>query len=254
MSAEGNGRIDVTKVLGYRPRIYVGLPNYAEQMDRRVWTNRIVLARHWDRLGLDWNFMTSGRVFIQFARSEFACDVIGKGFTHLLMLDDDAIVPVDFLEKLLVHDVDVVALPYVHRNPPQDMCVKVASDPEDLDTYTCLMDEDLDQGLVEVASIGTHAMLIKVDTFTLPGRPTPEVEAHNPFGLNDRASFAEDHNDGTPIFVMPRQGTEDTYFCARAIRKGFKVCCDTDQFAGHVGEPPVLGREHVQHRRVEDVA
>lgn len=228
-----------------KPKVYVGLPNYAEVMDRRVVLNRIGLARRWERLGIDFDISSSGRTFIHFARTEFGIQTIEQDYTHLLFMDDDAIVTPDFFEAWLEADVDIIGAPYVDRKPPFDMCVKRLVGVK----LVCLEEDELDQGIIPVAAVGTHAMLIKTSVFTSPANPSAETLNAPESDLQDRMSFVEEHNAGRPLFSMPKQGTEDMFFCHRAIRKGFGVYCDTNRFAGHIGSPPVLGIDNTREER-----
>ena len=57
---------------------------------------------------------------------------------------------------------------------------------------------------------------------------------------DETSNFEEEYHQGKPYFMMPKKGTEDMYWCYRALRKGIKIYCDTDEFAAHIGFPPVI--------------
>ena len=130
-------------------------------------------------------------------------------------------------------------------------------------SYRNLDIPDLDAGLLEIDGGGTHAMLVKVSVLTdKPGKHSSPVNPqlrsllerlnpedrdildHNIGELpSDNLSFKEDDDAGKKYFWMPRVGTEDMLWCYRAKAKGFKVWCDTDAFADHMGFAPVITRK-----------
>uniref|UniRef100_A0A6M3L1A5 Glycosyltransferase n=1 Tax=viral metagenome TaxID=1070528 RepID=A0A6M3L1A5_9ZZZZ len=229
------------------PKVLVFMPNYEEKMDRRVVMNRLGMVRQWERMGIATDDASSGRIFIQFARTDACHLAVERGYTHILMLDDDAVADADILPRWLAFDKDIIGAPYVGRTPPYPICAKVAPDGNihDAQGLRNLRPDEMGQGLIPVDTIGTHAMLVKVDMLMRRGTPDPDDAARRSevLDLDDEASFVEEHNEGKPIFVMPKRGTEDMYFCYRARRKGFGVYCDTDRFARHIGSPPMLGIE-----------
>jgi len=225
------------------------MPNYTAVVNDKVRWNHTNLFRRWDARKIPYDIIPGKRLFIQFVRTEFVEHFLAGSYSHLLMLDDDAVCPQDFLERMLVWDKDIIGLPYVGRFPtgspeePWEICVKVWKDEFhgwNQDNLRNLRDAEMDQGMIQVEGIGTHCMLIKRRVFTEKGIPDPDMPRY--VDLDDKASFHEEHLLGKPYFVMPKTGTEDLYYCYRAWRKGFEVWCDTDRFAGHVGTPPVLGR------------
>ena len=148
-------------------------------------------------------------------------------------------------------------------------------------SYYNLMSENLNQGLVSVDGGGTHAMLIKVDTLTkcrghappAPGEKlskdnhsypkqmidiydtltenldeeSREVVNHYIGDLPDQSmTFDEDDKDGRPMFMMPKTGTEDMFWCYRALCKGVKIWADTDVWADHIGFAPVITRDWME--------
>jgi hypothetical protein len=232
-----------------RAKVLVGLPNYHETMSRQVVMNRMSMIKHWAYAGVETQEATVGRLFIHFARSALVEAAIAGGYTHIFFVDDDALVPTDTLPRFIAHDVDIVGVPYPGRHPPHEICVKIADgcgfwEHDKLRNVTL---EELDKGLVKCAAVGTHAMLIKTEVFTaIPpsGHRAPLATGHD-----DHRSFMQEYKDGDgPLpFAMPRHGTEDMYFCYRALRKGFGVYCDTDTWADHEGLPQTIGKEHVEY-------
>jgi len=253
-------------------KVLIATPNYTNQFDANVHVNHIECTTKWTEWGIDFNWTIIGRSFVHFARTQM-CQVAVEGkFTHILWVDDDAIIDPEMLPKFLTHDKEVVIAPYALRKMPHEIGILSATsgDFHDHDTYKNMTAEDLDQGLIEVDGGGTHCMLVKTSTLRHKGEGTDELsvpqDLHDAFDkLSDKErrmakqyvgeppkgnrSFEEEDGDGLPYFVMPKSGTEDMYWCYRAKRKGIKIWCDTDVFAGHVGFTPVVTRgwrEHVE--------
>lgn len=246
------------------PRILVATPNYTNLYAAEVHQNHVECAVAWTKLGLDFKWLVVGRTFVHFARTQ-ACQVALLGrFTHILWLDDDAIIDPALLPKYLGHGKDVVITPYFMRRPPYECGVLMSTtgDFHDHRSYRNLTTADLHQGLIEVDGGGTHAMLITTDVLRRRGS-NDQPEACDPAlkaligRLNDEDRRVIDHNVGTlpdesltmeeedtqglkAFFVMPKAGTEDMLFCYRLKRKGVRLWCDTDATAGHVGFPPVI--------------
>ena len=218
----------------------------------------------WKNLGIDYKWLVIGRTFVHFARTQ-ACQVsLLLNFSHILWLDDDAIIDPMILPKYLEFDKEIIVTPYFMRRPPYECGVlkSTVGDFHNHKSYRNLTIEDLNQGLIEVDGGGTHAMLVNTSVFRKRGdQNSPDACDPKLRSLLERLSPADreiiDHNVGTlpdehftmeeedeqgikPYFVMPKTGTEDMLFCYRAKRKGVKIWCDTDAQAGHVGFPPVI--------------
>lgn len=127
---------------------------------------------------------------------------------------------------------------------------------------------NLDRGMMEVDGGGTHCMLVKAECFKTPGEKDPgkyippgdiqdiianlmenmgdDQKAHYKKDSGDlpdeSKTFEEEHRDGKPYFLMPKNGTEDMHWCYRARKKGIKIWCDTDEFSAHVGFAPIINR------------
>jgi hypothetical protein len=249
-------------VNGKPVNVLVATPNYVNLFSAEVYKNHMECAVTWKNLGIEYKWLVIGRTFVHFARTQ-ACQVaLLGGFTHVLWLDDDAIIDPMLLPKYLDFDKEIIVTPYFMRRPPFECGVlkSTINKFHDHKSYRNLTIEDLNHGLIEVDGGGTHAMLVNTSVFrkrgdnTSPDSCDPKLKA-----LLERLSPEDreiiDHNVGTlpdehftmeeedeqgikPFFVMPKTGTEDMLFCYRAKRKGIRIWCDTDAQAGHVGFPP----------------
>ena len=209
------------------PKILVGTPNYTGFFPAIVTARFMEMYSIWKKeYGFDnvkWRFIL--RQFVHFARNQLAREAIEGGFDYVLWLDDDAIIDPSFLPRLIEHDVDIVMVPYFLRRPPYWCGVLRAESGNiyDVATYKNLRMEDLNQGLIEVDGGGTHCMLVKTSVF----------EAMVKDGVYDHW-----------FILAPKGGTEDMYFCMKAKDQGFKVYCDSDIEAGHIGDPQIITQGH----------
>lgn len=259
-------------------KVLVATPNYMNQFEATVHVNHMECSSVWTKLGIDFNWTIIGRSFVHFARTQM-CQVAVEGeFTHILWLDDDAVIDPEILPKFLAHDKDVMIAPYAMRKMPHDIGVlKSTTDYHDHSNYRNLNVDDMDKGLMEVDGGGTHCMLVKVETLLRIGDTTGEqevpIELEQEINLlGDRGamlarqilgedrqgsmSFYEEDEIGIPYFVMPKVGTEDMYWCYRAKRKGIEIWCDTDVFAGHMGFTPMVTKQwriHAENSVGEEV-
>ena len=231
-------------------KVLIGTPNYMNMFWSEVHTNHIECAVEWNSAGIDFNWMIIGRTFVHFARSQ-ACEVaVEGGYTHIFWVDDDAIIDPSMLRRFIGHDKDIVIAPYPMRKAPHQIGVlsSETGDFHDYKSYRNWTTKDLNRGLVECDGGGTHAMLVKVSALTdIFGKPAQDSNL-----LTDHESMETEAGKSCPYFVMPKQGTEDMYFCYRMKCKGAKVWCDTDVFAPHVGFAPIIGRQHTETFEVRD--
>lgn len=207
-------------------KIVIGTPNYTGDMtsDVAVAMSRCIQA--WSKKH-EIYWVVIKRTFICKARSMIVHEAAKLNADYLLWIDDDAIVEVDTLEKLLEADKDIIMVPYPLRRPPYQCGVlrSRTGNYEDQGQYTTLdWETELNKGVVEVDGGGTHCMLTKMDVY---------------------------RTIAYPWFVLaPQGGTEDMYFCLMAKRRGYKVYCHTDLRSGHVGWAEVLTEgNHIAWKR-----
>lgn len=146
------------------------------------------------------------------ARNQMAAAFMEKGCDAALFVDCDMLFPPNGLDRMLAHDVDIIAADYRKRAAPFG---KIGWPLPDV--------PEPESGLVERTALGLGFMLIRRRVFEAVPKPwfariySGETEA----------------NKG----VM----TEDYYFCLKAREMGFKVWCDLDvtKEVMHIGEQPV---------------
>lgn len=135
-------------------------------------------------------------------------DWVVKDYDYLFAVDHDVTFPRDTLVRLLAHDKDLVAGIYRQRVEPQALEIF------DLTQRRMDISELANRGLVEIGGCGFGCVLVKKQV--LAGVRYPQFEYHP----------ALDHGNAV---------SEDTDFCAKAMKRNFKLYCDTSILCGHIG-------------------
>lgn len=161
---------------------------------------------------------TAGRMHAHIAREILADEALKLGADYLYMIDDDMMLPVDCFERLLAHDVDIVAPLAFMRKPPHHPVIYTVREGWDsaarmayfqnFSVKTYPKDK-----LVECDAVGFGAVLIKTSVLRAIEKPW----------------FA----------TWSRVG-EDIGFCHKAKKAGIKIHCDTALKLGHLGDPIVV--------------
>lgn len=164
---------------------------------------------------------TAGRMHAHIAREVLADEALKLGADYLYMIDDDMLCPVDMFERLLAHDVDIVAPLAFMRKPPHHPVIYTVREGWDAAARMAyfqnfsVMTYPKDR-LVECDAVGFGAALIKTDVLRALEKPW----------------FA----------TWSRVG-EDIGFCHKAKKSGFRVFCDTSIKLGHLGDPIVVDED-----------
>lgn len=173
--------------------------NTLTTIDQPVYANHLQfffrLGRHFDE-STTFAINTPRRMSIDRMRNMTAKLAVESEFDYLMFIDDDVIVPIDCLKKMLAADKDIVAghtiirgWPYnsmIFKHPLKDGIV----DRTGLEFLNEWKSEDLEaDGLLNVDAVGFSCVLIKV---SLLKKLAP------------------------PYFVTGSHNTEDIYFCMKA--------------------------------------
>jgi hypothetical protein len=156
---------------------------------------------------------------------------------YLMFADDDGVLPVDTLVKLVEDDKDIVGAPMMTRNVRDNglhaLCVFekfdfYIGDGKTINKYRSIQGFDNSKGyLHRVDAIGGACMLLKKEV----------VEAlwtkHNgrPFEFIHEVHETKEHG------VTLRNISEDMCFCERAKEEGFEIWVDTRVRPVHLGKP-----------------
>jgi hypothetical protein len=146
-------------------------------------------------------------------RAELCLDAMREKCTHVLFIDSDMRFPHDMIERLLQHDLDIVATNCARRRMPTGPTAQIYKENGERElVYT--MPEST--GLQEVGSVGMGVMLIKANVFAKLAEPWFET----PWRHDKRGYIGE-----------------DVFFCRKAREAGFKIWIDHDvsKEIGHIG-------------------
>lgn len=135
-------------------------------------------------------------------RNRIVKDALSLGCTHLFFVDDDVLIDNSALQKLYAHDLDVVGGWYCKKTPIPE-------------SATLIRDGESKQGVPL-----TQTGLVEVDWSLTCGLTLYKMDVFKKIPY--------------PWFITSIQGTEDTYFSARARECGIKSFLDTSIQAGHV--------------------
>lgn len=144
------------------------------------------------------------------ARESIVWQALQEGASHLLMCDTDQTYPIDALQKLAAHNVDICGALIHRRWPPFDPVLYRGK----LGEYTHVDDKEMFScGLVEVDATGTGCLLINMAVFDVLSPPFFKFD----------------------IFGGRIVG-EDFYFCSKAREVGLGIFVDTSVRLGHLTE------------------
>jgi len=209
-------------------KVLVGIPrggfSLTEAIDNQI-DMSFYLGKLEDRSNYKFYPATIGRLFVPKAREEFARYALEMGCDYLMMIDDDMICPVDLFEKLVRHNVDIVApLAFQRRKPyyPVVYRTKTGWDAARKEKYFAneIIKNYPKDTLLECDAVGFGAVLIK--RWVLEAMAPPRFMSTSPTG-------------------------EDILFCYNAKEQtGAKVYVDTSTKIGHLGAAEVITEEHFE--------
>ncbi len=193
-----------------RTKILVGV-NTLTSVDQAVYANH---CQFWFRLGrsyqdYDFAFYTPRRASIDRMRNEIAKLAVINKFDYLLFIDDDVIIPIDGLAKLIKADADIAAGWTVIRGWPfENMFFKYIDEEKKQLSYGKEPFTLNEAGLLDVDAVGFSFCLLKVEHM----KKIPP-----------------------PFFVTGPFNTEDVYYCikAREFVPETKIVVDLSVKTGH---------------------
>lgn len=176
-------------------KILVGI-NTLTAIDQPVYSNHIQfffrLGRHFDE-STTFAIMTPRRLSIDRMRNMCAKLALEAEYDYILFIDDDVIVPINCLQKMIDADKDIIAGHTIIRGYPFNSMIfkhPPSGNKGELVHYNEWKPEELDErGLLNVDAVGFSCCLIKV---SLLKKLSP------------------------PFFVTGTGHTEDIYFCMKA--------------------------------------
>lgn len=197
-------------------RIVIGV-NTLTSLDRTAYINH---CQFWYRLGRDWPkdefvFNVPHRMPIDRMRNMTAKIALDTNADYLMFVDDDVLIPLDCLSKLLTADQDIVAGWTVIRGYPfNNMFFKYVDEEKKNLTYYNKFELN-GSPILPVDAVGFSCVLIK----------TSLLKAIPP-----------------PYFVTGPYNTEDVYFCikARQYAPECTIAVETSVLTGHIMDTEVV--------------
>jgi len=194
---------------------YIAVATPARDMVHTMFTYDLVnmVANHTLNTNDAISLKISQGTLIANQRAELCLDAMREKCTHVLFIDSDMRFPHDMIERLLQHDLDIVATNCARRRMPTGPTAQIYKENGERElVYT--MPEST--GLQEVGSVGMGVMLIKANVFAKLAEPWFET----PWRHDKRGYIGE-----------------DVFFCKKAREAGFKIWIDHDvsKEIGHIG-------------------
>lgn len=197
-----------------KTRVFV-LVNVLQSVSSYVYDNHIGFFLHTARTDpeIEFRFWTPPRMSIDHARNQAALYAMQTESDHLMFIDDDVLIPVDALIKLLKADKDIIAgLVMIRGFPFNVMAFKWEKNEKGEPYLGYFNDLPKDQEVVPCDAVGFSCCLIKTDI----------LKAMEP-----------------PYFVTGRTNTEDVYFCLKTEQLDPKpgIFLHTGVECGHLLNP-----------------
>lgn len=202
-------------------RIGIGIPTKG-QIDSTAYDNHLALFGHLGKLEAqgkyEFKLAIVPRIFPALARERIVEYCLEAKCDYVFMFDDDMLLPIDVFERLIAHNVDIVApLAFTRLAPYRPVIYNLTKgyDPvEKKDYYLNLQVPNYPKDkLVEVDAVGFGGVLIKSNVFEKVKKPW---------------------------FMTTSGAGEDIHFCHNAGTAGFHVFVDTATKLGHLGENVIV--------------
>lgn len=158
---------------------------------------------------------------VDHARNNIVKRFLSTDCTHLMMIDDDIVPPVDALERLLFHNKEIVAAACPMIGPDKKGNLTISYNAyaiSDDKVKTPLIDAS---GLIEVDAVGTGCIMIKRDVLE---------------NMYIVAPFLTRYNETTGIKEMG----EDIYFCKLASNMMIDIYSDFGLKCKHIKQCNLL--------------
>lgn len=232
-------------------RVAMSVPNES-YIPVESYDNHLNLASHIGRLQETWKWekrspryefgwFTTGRLLTPYAREKLAESAIREKFDFLLMMDNDMLYPIDFVECMLLDmeqhpEIDILAPLAFMRNKPYFAVMYMTHDGYDPETHQPYFISEFVKNypknkLVECDAVGFGAVLIRMSL----------IKKMKP-----------------PYFMSTAGSGEDIWFCHTAKEKAdARIFMDTRIKLAHLGTPLVIDetlRDKYMKENKEDVS
>lgn len=198
-------------------KILIGI-NTLTQVEQLIYANHMAFFYNLGKKHPDWvvGLFTPRRMGIDRMRNSAAKMAVEGDFDYLIFIDDDVVIPIDLIDRLIKADKDIIAGWTIIRGFPFDnMYFKMSKRPDGRNDLIPDSNRDREDKVIDVDAVGFSTCVIKVDLL----KKVP-----------------------TPWFVTGPTNTEDIYFCLKAQQyvPGVTICVDKGAETGHIMGPEFI--------------
>lgn len=209
-----------------KPHVMICTPCHSGKVDINYHISLTLACNYLMQRGVNYTLDYNVGMSIDGARSEMATTFLRQmtDCTHLLFIDDDMAFSADLPFRMLVENVDIVAVPYRRKQTEVKYNMRHG--------VRCKTIPDRPY-MVAVENIATGMMMIRKNVFQKLESKVPEYR-YNDQGegglLFFRHQIVEDEMVGGVAYMG-----EDYYFCKLARENGFDIWAYVDEEIAHIG-------------------
>lgn len=220
-----------------QPHVLICTPCHSGKVDINYHISTHLMGQYLSAHGVNYTLDYNVGMNIDWARSQMATSCLNGNFTHLLFIDDDMGFAADLAYRLLVENVDIVAVPY--RRKQRDLKYNIRHGVR----VKYIPDRPY---MIAVESIATGMMMIKRGVFEKLSKKVAEFR-YNDKGEKGFLFFSHELVDDEMVGGVSYMG-EDYNFCRIARENGFDVWAYVDEPIAHIGNYAFEGnyREHAE--------
>lgn len=218
-------------------KVAISIPNETH-IPVEAYDNHLTIANHIGKLErnqffekrnprYEFGWYTTGRLLTPYAREKLAENALKQGYDYILMMDNDMLYPIDFIECMLLDfetnpKIDILAPLAFMRNPPHFAVMYKTTEGYDKELHRNYYINDFVKNypkdkLVECDAVGFGAVIIK----------TSLLKKMEP-----------------PFFMSTTGAGEDIWFCNKAKKVGAHIFMDTRIKLAHLSSPIIIDEEY----------
>ncbi len=221
-------------------KVAISIPSEGHTLPE-AYDNHLVLSFHLgciqeklknDNAPIQYEFYwyTVGRLLTALAREKLVGEALNAGMDYIFMYDDDMLLPLDAVERLLQDmeehpEMDVVAPLAFMRNPPHYAVIYTTIEGFDKDSHRPYFINQFvkkypKDTLVECDAVGFGAVLIRMSVVK---------------------------KMKSPYFFSTTGSGEDIYFCMKSRQEAnARIFMDTRVKLGHLSSPPIIDEAYFE--------
>ena len=221
-------------------KVAISIPSEGHTLPES-YDNHLVLSFHLGVLQEKWKhenrpiqyefyWYTAGRLLTALARERLVSEALNAGMDYIFMYDDDMLLPIDCVERLLIDmeekpEIDVVAPLAFMRNPPHYAVIYTTTEGYDQERHQPYFFNNFvkkypKNTLVECDAVGFGAVLINM-------RIVKKMKS--------------------PYFFSTTGSGEDIYFCMKSRQEAnARIFMDTRVKLGHLSNPRIIDEDYFE--------